>query len=141
MALQNRIVEHPGRIKLTAVAGETDTYDMERAEGQVVQTGTELNADNLNEAFAPVYEEYSGTITYDAGTVGTRATAVNLGSAVKAGYTLVSMVITNATNASNYIVQPYVSSNNIYAGIYRASTAAVSGAAITVRATWLPSAS
>ena len=138
MALQNRIVEQPGRIKLTAVAGETDTYDVTRAEGQVTQAGTVLNADNLNAAFLPAYEEYSGTVTYDAGTIGTRALAVNLGSSNKSGMTLAGMVLTSASNASAYSVQLYVSSGTIYAGIYRASTAAVSGAAITVRVTWLP---
>ena len=44
----NRIVEHPGRVKLTAVSGETDTYDVTRAEGEVTQEGTPLDADNLN---------------------------------------------------------------------------------------------
>jgi len=141
MALQDRITEHPGRIKLTAVAGEPDTYDVTRAEGQVTQEGTELNATNLEAAFGLVYEEYTGSITYDAGTIGTRGVAVNMGSATKTGYKLISLLVTNATNASNYIVQPYVSSGTVYAGIYRASAAAVSGASITVRATWMPSAS
>lgn len=136
MALTDRITEHPGRIKLTAVPGETDTYDVTRAEGQVIEPGTELNAANLNSAFALTVEEYTGTVTYEAGTVGTRGTAVSLGTANKTGKTLVSLVLINATNASNYSVQPYVSGNTVYAGIYRASTAAVSGASITVRAVW-----
>lgn len=138
MALTDRITEHPGRIRLTAVAGETDVYDVTREEGQVVQAGTQLNAQNLNNAFGLVTEDYTGTVTYEAGTVGTRGTAVSLGSANKAGMTLVALILTNATNASNYIVQPYVSSNTVYAGIYRASSAAVTGASITVRAVWAP---
>lgn len=141
MALQDRITENPGRIKLTAVAGETDTFDVERAEGQVIQEGTEINAANLNAAFLPSYEEYSGTVTYEAGTPGTRATAVALGSSNKSGKTLAGMVLTSASNASAYSVQLYVSSGTVYAGIYRASSAAVNGAAITVRVTWLPHAS
>ena len=44
----DRIVEHPGRIKLTPVSGETDTYDVERAEGAVTQTGTPFNAETFN---------------------------------------------------------------------------------------------
>lgn len=138
MALTDRITEHPGRIRLTAVAGETDVYDVTREEGQVVQAGTQLNAQNLNNAFGLVTEDYTGTVTYEAGTVGARGTAVSLGSANKAGMTLVALILTNATNASNYIVQPYVSSNTVYAGIYRASSAAVTGASITVRAVWAP---
>ena len=138
MALTDRITEHPGRIRLTAVAGETDVYDVTREEGQVVQAGTQLNAQNLNNAFGLVTEDYTGTVTYEAGAVGTRGTAVSLGSANKTGMTLVALILTNATNASNYIVQPYVSSNTVYAGIYRASSAAVTGASITVRAVWAP---
>lgn len=45
---EDRIVEHSGRIKLTAVSGETDTYDMSRAEGEVIQEGTPLDAAHLN---------------------------------------------------------------------------------------------
>ena len=48
MAFTDRIVEHPGRVKLTAVSGQTDTYDMTRAEGTVTEEGTPLNAANLN---------------------------------------------------------------------------------------------
>ena len=136
MALQDRIVEHPGRVVLTPVSGEENTYDMTRAEGTVTQEGTQLNA-----AFGLVTEEYTGSITYEAGTVGTRGVAVNLGSAVKTGMTLISAILISASNASAYSVQLYVSSGNLYAAIYRANTGAVSGAAITVRATWMPGAS
>lgn len=45
----DRIVEYPGRIKLTQVSGETDTYDVERAEGTVTQIGTPFNADTFND--------------------------------------------------------------------------------------------
>lgn len=48
MAFIDRIVEHAGRIKLTAVSGETDVYDMTREEGEVYTEGTLLNANNLN---------------------------------------------------------------------------------------------
>lgn len=138
MGLQDRIVEHPGRVILTPVSGEENTYDMVRSEGVITQEGTELNAANLNAAFGLVTEDYTGTVTYEAGTVGTRGTAVNLGTAVKTGMKLVSLTLINATSASAYSVQPYVSSGTVYAGIYRATTAAVTGASITVRAVWMP---
>jgi hypothetical protein len=48
MAFVDRVVEHPNRWKLTAVSGETDTYDLTRAEGTVTEEGTLLNAENLN---------------------------------------------------------------------------------------------
>lgn len=48
MAFVDRIVEHPGRVKLTPVSGQTNVYDMEREEGTVSTEGTLLNANNLN---------------------------------------------------------------------------------------------
>lgn len=48
MAFIDRIVDHPGRIILTPVEGEPNTYDVTRAEGIVTQEGTLLNAANLN---------------------------------------------------------------------------------------------
>lgn len=47
MAFIDRVVEHPGRVKLTNVSG--DVYDMERAEGTEYMPGTLLNANNLNQ--------------------------------------------------------------------------------------------
>lgn len=138
MALTDRIVEYPGRITLTAVSGEADTYDVTRAEGTVTQEGTPINAANLTAAFGQVTTDYTGTVTYDAGTIGTRATAVNLGTAERAGYKLVNLLIMSASNASAYHVMPYVSNATVYAGIFRATAAAVSGASITVRAVWAP---
>lgn len=137
---KDRVVEHPGRIRLTAVAGEPDVYDVTREEGTVTQAGTKLSAENLESNFRLITEDRSGTITYEAGTIGTRALAVDLGSAYKEGYDLVSIVILEATNASAYFVQAYrsIAMDKIYAAIYRATTAAVSGARVTVRATWAP---
>lgn len=45
--LLNRIVENPGRVRLTPVAGQPNVYDVEREEGAIVQAGTPLNADTL----------------------------------------------------------------------------------------------
>lgn len=47
MAFTDRVVEHPGRVKLTNVSG--DVYDMTRDEGDVYTEGTLLNATNLNQ--------------------------------------------------------------------------------------------
>ena len=44
--MQDRIPTHPGRVKLTPVTGEENTYDMERADGPV-QEGTPLNKATL----------------------------------------------------------------------------------------------
>lgn len=45
--LLNRIVENPGRVRLTPVAGQPNVYDVEREEGAIVQAGTPLHADTL----------------------------------------------------------------------------------------------
>lgn len=48
MAFTDRIVEYPGRVKMTPVSGQTNVYDMTREEGDVYTDGTLLNANNLN---------------------------------------------------------------------------------------------
>ena len=40
--MQDRISAYPGRVKLTPVAGQADTYDLTRAD-QPTQEGTPLN--------------------------------------------------------------------------------------------------
>ena len=64
MAFQDRIVEYPNRVTLTQVSG--DTYDIERAEGEVTQEGTPLNAENLNANIAEAVANALGGITIDA---------------------------------------------------------------------------
>lgn len=44
----DRVVEHPGRVQLISVSGETDIYDMIRAEGTVAEAGTPFNAETFN---------------------------------------------------------------------------------------------
>lgn len=43
----NRLVENPGRVKLTPVAGQPNVYDVERQEGNIIQPGTPINAETL----------------------------------------------------------------------------------------------
>lgn len=140
MAFKDRVVEHPGRVRLTPVAGEADVYDMTREEGTIIQEGTRLSAENLEANYRLISEERSGTVTYEAGTPGTRALAVGMGSAIKEGYRLIGLTLIEATNASAYFVQPYVSvgTGMIFAAIYRAGTNAVNGASVKLMATWAP---
>ena len=49
MAFTDRIVQYPGRVKMTPVSGQTDVYDMTAQEGTVTTEGTLLNAANLNQ--------------------------------------------------------------------------------------------
>lgn len=138
MGLVDRVVEYPGRVKLDPVPGEENVYDMSRAEGEITMSGSQLNADTLTEAFGLVYEDYTGTVTYEAGAIGTRATAVNMGMATRDEYQLGALLIMSATNASAYHIQPYVSNGTVYAAIFRATAAAVTGASITIRAVFFP---
>lgn len=48
MAFVDRVVEYPGRVKLTPVTGQSNVYDMERAEGDEYTEGTLMNASNMN---------------------------------------------------------------------------------------------
>lgn len=57
MAFVNRVVEHPGRVVLDPVSGETNTYDMTRAEGEVTEEGTPLNAENLNSVISEMISD------------------------------------------------------------------------------------
>lgn len=45
----DRVVQYPGRVVMTPVAGEPNTYDMIRAEGNVTREGTRFNANAFNE--------------------------------------------------------------------------------------------
>ena len=47
MAFVDRVVQHPNRVRLTPVSGETNVYDMTRAEGTITTPGTPLNKKNL----------------------------------------------------------------------------------------------
>lgn len=49
MAFTDRVVEHPGRVTLTPVTGQTNVYDMTRNEGEIYADGTLLNATNMNQ--------------------------------------------------------------------------------------------
>ena len=44
----DRVVQHPGRVKMTPVAGQTNVYDVERQEGTVTERGTPFNAETFN---------------------------------------------------------------------------------------------
>lgn len=53
MIFENRKVDYPNRVKLKQIREEADgiVYDIERSEGNIINAGTPLNAQNLNGAF------------------------------------------------------------------------------------------
>lgn len=64
----DRVVQHPGRVTMTPVAGQTDTYDLARAEGTVTEVGTPFNADTFNgiadELTSDIVDLISGRVWY-----------------------------------------------------------------------------
>ena len=71
----DRVATHPGRVQLTPVVGQTNIYDMERADEPTV-AGTPINAANLNamlqdaplDASKTVYVAVSGSDSTGNGT-------------------------------------------------------------------------
>ena len=76
----DRVVEHPGRITLTATGG-SDEYDVDRSEGTVTTTGTPFNAQTFN-GMLDLYGAWYGTCTTPASTTAKEVTC--------AGFTLVT---------------------------------------------------
>jgi len=62
----DRVVEHPGRVTLTATGG-SDEYDVDRAEGTVTTAGTPFNAQTFN-GMLDQYGAWYGTCTTAANT-------------------------------------------------------------------------
>ena len=63
MAFVDRVVEHPGRVRLTPVEGVENVYDMTREEGTVTEEGTPLNATNLNAEMRNLADEQMADIS------------------------------------------------------------------------------
>ena len=101
MAFVDRIVEHPGRIRLTMV--DDDVYDVTREEGTVTEAGTPLNAANLNAelADAVISRFTTATVSKDNISITTGATSGTLNiDATRAGYTPIAVAGLRITNGS-----------------------------------------
>lgn len=90
----DRVVEHPGRVTLTATGG-SDEYDVDRSEGTVTTPGTPFNATTFN-GMLDIYGMWYGTCS----------TAENTSAKVVtcAGFTLVtgSTIAVQFTYGSKY---------------------------------------
>lgn len=58
----DRVVQHPGRVVMTPVQGEANTYDMSRAEGNVTDEGTPFNAATFNQIADDIIQEADDNI-------------------------------------------------------------------------------
>lgn len=119
---EDRVVEHPGRVTMTPVEGELNTYDMSRAEGTVTKPGTPFNADTFN-GIANTIHAY-GTCATAAGTstkvVECPGFVLNAGAKISVLF----------TNESTYTGATYINVNNTGAKRVRStseSTAKVNG--------------
>ena len=82
MAFVDRIVEHPGRFRLTQV--DEDVFDLTREEGEVTEAGTPLDAEHLNGEIAQgVIDRFvTGSVVKDNVSIATGATSGTLNIAM-----------------------------------------------------------
>lgn len=84
------------------------------------------------------YEDVSVTVSFSAGTIGTRGAAVSCGGSAKTGYSFVGAFVLDHQNTTtfNVAVVRNASNNIVYLLAYRASGNAATDASVTVRKVW-----
>lgn len=89
---------------------------------------------------APLVEDTTVTVSYSAGTVGSRGAAVAVADDTKTGYTLMGAYIYQHSNSSTFNATLMRNSSNekITLTAYRATGNAASNISVTVRLVWLP---
>lgn len=89
------------------------------------------------------YEDVTVTVTYAAGTIGTRGVSLSLGSTTKSGYTYIGAHIVDNRNTSafNATIQANGPNNTAHLAVYRATGNAVADASVTVRKIWFKTSS
>lgn len=85
------------------------------------------------------YEDVDVLISYEAGTIGTRAASLSAGSTVKSGYTYIGAYVQDHRNTSlfNATISHNAPNDTAHLCVYRATGNAVDGASVTVRKIWL----
>ena len=101
-----------------------------------MDTNGDITISNQSPIF---YEDVVVTISYAAGTIGTRGTQVNCGTTAKSGYTYIGASVLSHTNTSAFSVNLIRndSTANLHLMAYRASGNAVSDADVTIRKFWV----
>ena len=107
----DRIVQHPGRVVMTPVAGQDDTYDLSRAEGTVTEAGTPFNAASFNNIADALMEDtieqitgrvWYGTCPTAAGGTTDKIVTVDSGFVLETGVTIAVKFANDAINATGY---------------------------------------
>lgn len=121
MTFINRISEYPSRFTLTDTQSQaTQTVDIARADGQVTQEGTILNAEGIDEALESYFDAgqanadmvaamLSGSKAILSGTVKS-GTVAGLNVVALQGLTLTGAVVANGLIASGVASSPLPSS-------------------------------
>lgn len=69
IVFENRVVQFPNRVKLSPVEGKPNVYDVSRQEGNVLKSGTALNAENINQIYKDCqfdfYSRFGGDLQGD----------------------------------------------------------------------------
>ena len=101
---KDRVVQHPGRVRMSPVSGQSDTYDISRAEGTVTEEGTPFNAETFNGIAQDIIDmipKGNGRLWY-----GTCSTGASTAAKVVTctGFTLTTgaMIAVRFTNANTY---------------------------------------
>ena len=79
----DRNTQYPTRRILTAIEGETDTYDVTRAEGTISAEGDAFNATNMNDLedrIESAFEIITGTLTSGQTSITITDTSINTNS-------------------------------------------------------------
>lgn len=104
----DRISEHPNRRRLTLVSGTSDTYDIERAEGNVTAQGSPNGAAAMNDLEARIK-------AMNDSLVGSAITVTLPASSWNSTTHLITVAVTGVTSGSNQEIfgLPATSSANI----------------------------
>lgn len=109
------------------------------AVGSITQNGTAVSLNGHTHSSTIVYEDVTVSISYSAGTIGTRGTQVNCGTTARSGYKYIGASILSHTNTSTFSVNLIRndSTTNLHLMVYRANGNAVTDAQVTIRKTWI----
>lgn len=107
--------------------------------GTIKQNGTAVALSGHIHAGLFAYEDVQVSVTYAAGTIGSRGASVALGTTVKTGYTYIGAVITDHRNTSVFsaTVVHNGPNNTAHLAVYRATGNAASNLSVIVRKVWV----
>lgn len=121
------------------IGGNTSITGSLSTTGSITQNGTAVSLNGHTHSSTIVYEDETVSISYSAGTIGTRGTQVNCGTTAKTGYTYIGECVLSHTNTTAFSVNLVRndSTGNVHLMVYRANGNAVTNAQVTIRKIWI----